>query len=136
MAKHVKNKTYIKEKQVNKDYSLGNASPYREWAATHNDETNDHLQFEPIEANPDSVSEEKALYYQAENTDDRLDDIATVLPTLTNIQKEILRMCGNEGRSMENCAAILGISKKAVRYALNSIRAKVFRAQKRRLTSL
>ncbi len=124
---HTKQRSYIREKEVDKDYSKGNSSPYRDWVETQplNLEHNPHGQAEYAEANPDVLSEESGLYYQKECDDERLDLIERVTATLTDKQKEILHLCGNEGRTMENCAAILGISKGTVQKTLDRIREKV-----------
>ncbi len=123
MKKHTKEKSHIKEKTIRKDYSKGNASPYWEWNGMSQD--NNRPNQENLQANPDVLSESKGLYYQVECKDDRLDVIEEVIATLTDRQKEILRMCGNEGRTFENCAAILKISKGTVQKTIDRIREKV-----------
>ncbi len=134
--KHTKNKSNIKDKQVRKDYSKGNASPYREWVEKYNTDSinSDRCHTELFQANPDGLDESKGIYYQAECVDDRLDLIEEVKKTLTDKQLEILRMCGNEGRTFENCAAILRISKGAVQKTIGRIREKVSVLQKRHIT--
>jgi len=122
MKNHTKEKSKIREKQVKKDYSKGNASPYREWVDGVNHQQDGHNQYEPAEANPDTLNESDGLYYQMPCEDDRLDKIYKVIKFLNNEQKEILRMCGNEGRTMENCAAILKISKRKVQTTIEKIR--------------
>src|SRR6266850_8274216 len=102
MKKQTKEKSKIREKQVKKDYSKGNASPYREWADGLNNESDSHMQYEIAEANPDILNEDQGLYYQMPCTDDRLEKLIETLKILTDKEREILRLCGNEGRTMEN----------------------------------
>ncbi len=75
------------------------------------------------------VPESKGLYYQAPCEDDRLELIQTVYNTLTPRQQEILRMCGNEGRTIANCAAQLQISRGTVQKTLDRIKSKVLALQ-------
>ena len=126
--KHTKQRSYIKEKQYSHDYAGTEKSPYGDWSkTTYRDDTADS---EPPQANPDMIDESKGLYYQAPCEDPRLEIIQAVEQTLTERQREILRMCGNEGRTLENTAAILGISIRAVRTTLERIKEKVAVAQK------
>jgi len=129
---HTKQRSYIREKDTEKDYSKGNASPYRDWVAEqpdNGDGHSDHRQKEFPEGNPDVLPEDKGLYYQAPCEDSRLEVIKRVMATLTDRQKDILRLCGNEGRTEANCAAILGINRSTVHETLNRIREKVRVAQ-------
>ncbi len=111
--------------QSRKDYAGTEASPYREWLENKGDYKQEHQASEPFRANPDMVKEENGIFYQALIDDERLELIQTVIATLTDRQLDILRMCGNEGRTMENCAAILGISKGTVQKTLDRIRKKI-----------
>ncbi len=125
-----KKRADTKERQFHKDYAGTEASPYREWLDTRGIYGNESDSREPKEANPDNLSEEQSLYYQAQSEDPRLEIIQAVEKTLTDRQKEILRMCGNEGRTMENTAAILKISKGTVQKTLERIRQKALVLQK------
>ncbi len=131
MKKHTKEKSETDEVQVKRDYAGKEASPYREWLDKKGDYNQEHASKEPKEANPDILDERKGLFYQSPIDDDRLDAITAVMATLTEKQLEILRMCGNEGRTMENCAIILGISKGTVQRTLERIRKKVSVLQER-----
>lgn len=133
MKRQIKKRSYVREKITKKDYAGTEISPYREWLDTRGDYNQEHEAEEPVEANPDGLAETDGLYYQGSVNDDRLDAIRTVMETLTERQKEILRMCGNEGRTMENCAAILGISKGAVQTTISRIKKKVAVLQKKGL---
>ena len=130
MKKQVKNRSNIKEKQVSKDYSKGESSPYNEYLDKKGDYNQEHDASEPTEANPDRLSEDQGLYYKREMDDNRLDIIRAVMSSLTDKQREILRLCGNEGRTIENCAAILKISRGTVQKTLDRIRKKVSDLQK------
>lgn len=133
MKEQIKNKANIKEKKVRKDYAGTEASPFREWLENKGDYNQEHDAQEPFEANPDGVAEEDGLYFQQKVEDERLLLIAKVVESLTEKQKEILRLCGNEGRTIENTAAILGISRGAVQTTLKRIREKVSVLQKETL---
>lgn len=130
MKKQTKNSSRIREKKTDKDYAGTEASPYREWLDNRGDYNQEHEAAEPAEANPDVLPESAGLYHQAETDDDRMDFVNAVIATLTDKQKEILRLCGNEGRTIENTAAILNISRGAVQTTLNRIRKKVKDMQK------
>ncbi len=120
MKKHIKEKSETDEIQSTTDYSKGGKSPYREWVLKKN--LNSHEQYERAEANPDMLSETEGLYFQPNIEDERLDKIAEIAQTLTPQQQEILHLCGFEGRTMENCAAILKISKRKVQLTIEKIR--------------
>ncbi len=70
MKKHTKEKSETDEIKVNRDYAKGGQSPYREWVGKVNG-TN-HDQYEYSAANPDVLSEEDGLYFQANCDDERL----------------------------------------------------------------
>ncbi len=124
---HTKKRSYIRDKQYSKDYAGTEASPYREWVGLQ--QKSEQHNAEPPQGNPDVVPESKGLYYQAPCEDDRLELIQAVYETLTPRQQEILRMCGNEGRTIANCAAILKISRSTVQKTIDRIRVKVFAIQ-------
>lgn len=115
----------IREKRSKKDYAGTEGSPYQDWLENKGDYNQEHVLPEPVEANPDNLAESDGLFYQAECNDYRLDIINSVIATLTDRQKEILRICGNEGRTLDNCALMLGISKGTVQKTLERIREKV-----------
>lgn len=131
--KHTKSTARLRDVKERKDYSLGEASPYRNWLERRGDYKQEHDANEPPQANPDSLSEENSIYYQAPCEDPRLEIIQAVEQTLTEKQRQILRMCGNEGRTIESTAHILGISRGAVQTTLDRIREKVSVLQKRSL---
>ncbi len=83
---------------------------------------NNHSQYEKPTANPDVILEEQGLYYQKPCEDERLDVIEKIKENLTPQQLDILQLCGYEGRTMENAAAILKITKRKVQLALEKIR--------------
>ncbi len=120
MKKHTKEKSETDEIQVSTDYSKGGKSPYREWVAKVNG--NNHDQYERPVANPDVLSEESGLYYQAPCEDERLEVIDRIAKSLSPQQRQILQLCGYEGRTMENCAVMLKISKRKVQLTLEKIR--------------
>lgn len=122
---HTKDATDIDVVSGKKDYSRGEKSPYNEWRAKVGNPNQEGDAPEPYIANADRVPESSGLFYQAPCEDERLDLIQAVYETLTPRQQEILRMCGNEGRTIENTAAILGISRGSVQKTLDRIRLKV-----------
>src|SRR6266850_7714386 len=122
MKKQTKEKSKIREKQVKKDYSKGNASPYREWADGFNNQSNTHGQYEVAEANPDILDETQGLYFQMPCNNEKLDKLIKIIKNLSDKDRIILRMCGNEGRTMENCAQILKITKRQVQITIEKIR--------------
>jgi len=131
--KQVKNRSYTKEIKSHKDYAGTEASPYREWLDKKGDYNQEHEANEPIQANPDGLGEDQGLWFRDEVTNDRLELVYKVMETLTDKQKEILRLCGNEGRTIENTAVILGISRGTVQKTLERIRLKVLVLQNRGL---
>ena len=115
--KHVKKESRVKEIQVNKDYK-GEASPY--WEHLDNSvhrkgaiPADGDLEFrEPEQANPDKVAESEGLYYHEPFIDeDKLEQVRQAIPFLTKKQRMVLQMVGLEGKTMENCGALMGISR-------------------------
>ena len=130
MRKHTKKRSYVKEVQSRKDYAGTEASPYREWLDNRGDYNQEHEAEEPNEANPDMLDEDQGIWFQSVPEDDRLDLIYQVMESLTDKQKEILRLCGNEGRTIENASAILKVSRGTIQKTLDRIRTKVHALQK------
>lgn len=120
--KHVKNKSRIKDKET-KDIYSGEASPYREWLDDKGDYNQDHEALEPKEANPDILGESEGLYYlRTDLNEEQMEQFKKALPLLSDKQKLVLQMVGYEGKTLENTAAILGISKGNVADLLNRAR--------------
>jgi RNA polymerase sigma factor (sigma-70 family) len=79
---------------------------------------------EPVRANPANLAEDEGLYYRpTESVDeDKLDAIKEAWPLLTEKQKRVVQMVGYEGKTLENCGAIMGISRGNVLDILNRAR--------------
>lgn len=133
MKKHTKEKTKISEKKSSDSFTIAESSPYRLWMENRGSQGQEYDIPEIPEANPDVLPESKGLYYSAPVEDDRLELIKCIEATLTEKQREILRLCGYEGRTVANCSLILGISRGAVQTVLKRIREKVSVLQKRHI---
>jgi RNA polymerase sigma factor (sigma-70 family) len=125
--KHTKEKKGIRVEESHTNYAGTEKSPYREWLEDSGDYNQEHQAEEPAEANPDQVAESDGLYFQDTCTDERLIAVNSVIDELTERQKLIVRMCGNEGRTIENCAATLRISRGTVQKTLDRVRERVNR---------
>lgn len=108
--KRNKNASRVKEKQVKKDYAGTEASPYQEWRE--GQAYKDWDDSEPKEANPDVLSEEEALYaYTPFIDEEQVDAVKAAIPLLSYKQRLALQLVGLEGKTMENAAIIMGISR-------------------------
>ncbi len=110
--KQNKNASRIREKQVKKDYAGTEASPYNEWVETRSTDGTNYTWSEPSQANPDILAEDQGLYYsQPTFSDERIEMIYKALPYLTDKQKMVLQLVGLEGKTLEHCGVIMGISR-------------------------
>ena len=115
-------------KQYKKDYAGTERSPYWDYLSRRGDYNQEHDANEPAEANPDALAETSSAYYQDTETavnSEQYELVLAVLPLLTMRQREILRITGYEGRSYEECAGILGISKSTVQKTIERIRERI-----------
>lgn len=124
-----KQRSSVKEIKGKKDYAGTEASPYREFLGDKGDYNQEHDAYEPPEANPDVLPESASLWYQdpAVLDDPRLAVVKKEWGNLTMRQRDILQLCGYEGRTIENAAVKLGISKGTVQKTLERLRHKFVR---------
>lgn len=125
--RHTKRRSYIKLKEVKKDYAGKEASPYWEDVEEKGDYNQDHGAKEVKEANPDVLPESAGLYYQEPVEDPRLQQIKCVWDKLSPQEQQVLQMVGYEGRSLSNCAVKMGVSVSSVRTMLNRVKVKIKR---------
>jgi DNA-directed RNA polymerase specialized sigma24 family protein len=110
----------------------GEGSPYWDWLATHVHNEYDYLN-EPVEANPD-VLPEAAHIYQHKLSDgdrERLDAIGRAWAILSDRERMVLRMLGNEGRRPIEVAELLHISEKSVRVYVSRASKKIAKIYER-----
>lgn len=113
--KQNKNRSWIKEKKVKKDYAGTESSPYREWLETRGDHNQEHQADEPAQANPDILYESDALYFHMPFIDeDQVLAVKRAIPFLSKKQRIALQLVGLEGKTLENAGAIMGISRSNV----------------------
>ena len=82
---------------------------------------------EPPEANPDVLSEEEGIYSRqlSDEAVFRLDVIKEAMSQLSEQQQRILKLVGEQGRSFDEAATVLGVSKGTVQQQLNRARKKI-----------
>lgn len=122
---HIKKRTWVNERKYKKDYAGTEASPYRDYLGEKGDRHQDHDDKEPIQANPDQLSEDQGLYYQVPVNDPRIGLVKEMWHTFTPMQQNVLQMCGYEGRSLDNCAVKLGVSKSRIQNVLSQVKKKI-----------
>ncbi len=122
--KHQKNEKKIKEIKT-KDKYKGELSPYNEWKDKKGDYNQQHEATDNVEANPDVLADTAALYYIFPCNDSRIESIKERWNELTNQQQQVLQMLGYEGRSLDNCAVKMGITKSGVQSILQQARKKI-----------
>jgi len=115
----------MREIRVRKDYAGTEQSPYREWVERHYHLESDGDPLEPVEANPDVLPEEAGLWHVSPCEDGRMEMVKAVFKTLSPAQKKILVMIGLEGKTFENVAQTLGVSKGTVQKTMERIRKKM-----------
>lgn len=126
--KHSKDKSRIREKNKHRKYN-GESSPYRDWLDRQGEE---HEDFEPAIANPDVLEESDGLYYfKSDLNEEQMAIVIEAIPLLTEKQKQVLSYVGLEGKTLENCGAMMGISRGNVLDLLNRAR-KTIKAQAKR----
>lgn len=120
--KHSKSKSTTKVVIKRNKYS-GEVSPYRDWLDEKGDYNQEHEAEEPIEANPDRLTENDSLYTHEVFLDpEQVQAVERAWPYLTKKQQQVLEMVGLEGKTLENAGAILGITKQGVFKILNKTR--------------
>jgi RNA polymerase sigma factor (sigma-70 family) len=118
----------IREIQTRKNFS-GEASPYWDHIMNRQRQTDEGNPVEDTLANPDVLSETETLHGRplTERGELQYEVLQEVLPTLTDRQREAIRLCGLEGLAEEKAASILGIKRRTLRTMLTRIRAKIKR---------
>ncbi len=113
--KHIKNASKIKDKQYVKDYK-GEDSPYHQYMQNlvavkgGRGGTKEYEEFPA--ANPDVLCEADGLWaIKTDINEDQMDMFKRALPLLSEKQKQVLQLVGYEGKTLENTAAILKISR-------------------------
>lgn len=124
---HTKKAKPIREKRNPRYAHPTEESPYRDWLQTRRNFRQDD---EPAEANPDVLPSAAAMWQMSDavlsDADQaRLTLMAQLWPTLTKKQQKIIQLVCYEGRTFENTAALLNISKSTVQTTLDRIRERV-----------
>ncbi len=120
--KHLKDKSRIRDQKRKKRFN-GEASPYHNWLEVKGDYGQNHEALEPATANPDVLMESDGMYYwKADIDDDQMDVVKAAIPLLTEKQRQVLLYVGLEGKTLENCGAVMGISRGNVLDLLNRAR--------------
>lgn len=91
--------------------------PY--WEHKSNKENNT----ENMQSNPDVLEEAASLWYQDKGYDEyKLDIVKKEYMKLTVLQRQVLQLCGFEGRSFDNAAVKLNVSKGTVQKIIERLR--------------
>lgn len=119
--KRNKNASRIREKKSKKDYAGTEASPYQKWREGRVSMEWDDS--EPAEANPDVLSTDQGLYASTPFIDEeQVEAVKAAVHLLSHKQRLALQLIGLEGKTYENAAAIMGISKGNVSDLINRAR--------------
>ena len=102
----------------------GEASPYQEFLENKGDKRLEHEAAEPPEGNPDVLHESAGLWFQDRDAidEDKMKIIQKVWGSLSHLDREVMQMVGYEGRSYNNCAVKLGMTKLEVQRIVNKLR--------------
>ena len=119
----------MKEIRTRKDYAGTEQSPYQEWASRHtfSNQGGDGFEdsWEPREANPDQLPESAGVWAVPEMSEgmaEKYSVIEDIWPTLTLRQREVLTLVGYEGKSFDETAKLLKISKGSVQKIVERVR--------------
>lgn len=105
----------------------GEASPYADYLARKGSFNQESDATEPSFANPDQLDSADALWEPSRLSHKQDAQWAALKPHLkglTLLQQRVVQLVGLEGRSLENAAAQLGITKSSVQTVLERLRKK------------
>lgn len=122
----------IREIETRKNFS-GEQSPYWDFIANHQRQTDEGNPIEDTLANPDMLSEDEGLHNRplSEEGELRLRVINETIKDLSPQQQKVIELCGFNGMSLNEAAVQLGVKKATVQALLARAKQKIMRSYDR-----
>lgn len=124
-------KKKIRERDITRA-EQSDTSPYWHWVRDHQPRDEEGRIIEPVEANPDELSEEDALWFQPDNKQDykiRKQKLKRTLDSallkMTETDREIVTLMSQGFLSNRQLAERMGVSKSFINNRINQIRKNV-----------